>query len=237
MLNIALAAASSPKDLGEALAMFEEALEAALLAERKAALAGVRVKPLEWVRDPLGRGDFSADTIAGQYSVGRLSDGYGAILRHIVDGGQYDQDVARGLPSVKAAKAAANADYESRIRSALEPGEDRYAEGWKAALAEAAEVAENYNDGGSDAKLFASLDIADNILALSPEGKGPDEGHTYEAPRDTSVTVKVRGVGRTVDEPRALLVLLTERPTDDELRSLHEFLRDWPDDHTPEEET
>jgi len=39
--------------------------------------------------------------------------------------------------------------------------------------------------------------------------------------------VKVRGVGRVSDEPRALLVLLTEQPTDDELRSLHEFLREW----------
>lgn len=38
---------------------------------------------------------------------------------------------------------------------------------------------------------------------------------------------RVRGVGRMADEPRALLVLLTEIPTDDELRSMHEFLRAW----------
>lgn len=49
----------------------------------------------------------------------------------------------------------------------------------------------------------------------------------YEAPRDPREVLKVRGVGRVADEPRALLVLLSERPTDDELRSMHEHLRSW----------
>ena len=39
--------------------------------------------------------------------------------------------------------------------------------------------------------------------------------------------VRVRGVGRVVDEPKALLVFLDGQPTDDHIRSLHEFLRDW----------
>lgn len=47
----------------------------------------------------------------------------------------------------------------------------------------------------------------------------------YEAPRDPSVPVRVRGVGRVADEPRAVMVLLTDRPTDDELRTIHERLR------------
>ncbi len=38
---------------------------------------------------------------------------------------------------------------------------------------------------------------------------------------------RVRGVGREADNPRAILVSLTEIPTDDELRSFHEFLRGW----------
>ena len=37
----------------------------------------------------------------------------------------------------------------------------------------------------------------------------------YEAPRDISVPLRVRGVGRVADEPRALLLALDERPTDD----------------------
>jgi hypothetical protein len=62
---------------------------------------------------------------------------------------------------------------------------------------------------------------------LSPQPIRPAE---YEAPRNTSVPLRVRGVGRVADEPRALLVMLTERPTDDELRSMHDFLRDWRSD-------
>jgi hypothetical protein len=55
----------------------------------------------------------------------------------------------------------------------------------------------------------------------------PREMRTYEAPRNPAHVLRVRGVGRVVDEPRALLVLLTERPTDDELRSVHDYLKDW----------
>jgi len=46
----------------------------------------------------------------------------------------------------------------------------------------------------------------------------------YEAPRDISVPLRVRGVGRVADEPRALLLALNERPTDDEIRALHDHL-------------
>lgn len=50
---------------------------------------------------------------------------------------------------------------------------------------------------------------------------------TYEAPRNLTERIRVRGVGRISDEPRAMLILLTERPTDDEIRSMHEYLRGW----------
>lgn len=46
----------------------------------------------------------------------------------------------------------------------------------------------------------------------------------YEAPRDLAVPLRVRGVGRVADEPRALLLALNERPTDDEIRALHDHL-------------
>lgn len=59
------------------------------------------------------------------------------------------------------------------------------------------------------------------------------DGPVYEAPRNPSDPPLVRGVGRTTDEPRALLVLLTERPTDDEIRSLHEYLRGWDPNSKP----
>lgn len=39
--------------------------------------------------------------------------------------------------------------------------------------------------------------------------------------------MKVQGVGRMADNPRAVLISLDERPSDDDLRDLHEFLRTW----------
>lgn len=39
--------------------------------------------------------------------------------------------------------------------------------------------------------------------------------------------LRVRDVGRTEDEPRSVLIALSDEPTDDELRSLHEYLRRW----------
>ena len=62
-------------------------------------------------------------------------------------------------------------------------------------------------------------------LAAEAAIKGA-EPQTYEAPRDPAVPVRIRGVGRVAGEPRALLLALTERPTDDEIRALHDFLRD-----------
>jgi hypothetical protein len=38
--------------------------------------------------------------------------------------------------------------------------------------------------------------------------------------------LRVRGVGRVADEPRALLVSFTDIPTDDELRAFHNYIRD-----------
>lgn len=50
------------------------------------------------------------------------------------------------------------------------------------------------------------------------------EPRDYEAQRDPSRPLRVRGIGRIADEPRALLINLTEIPTDDEIRNLHETL-------------
>jgi len=38
--------------------------------------------------------------------------------------------------------------------------------------------------------------------------------------------IRVRGVGRVADEPRALLVMFTDIPTDDEIRQFHDYVRD-----------
>lgn len=59
-------------------------------------------------------------------------------------------------------------------------------------------------------------------------GDGSAAGATYEAPRDPSHKIRVRGVGRDAAEPRSLSLALTERPTDDELRALHDFFSQRP---------
>lgn len=70
---------------------------------------------------------------------------------------------------------------------------------------------------------------SENLARDMREGRFPQRSDpaVYEAPRDTSQPLKVRGVGRVGDEPRALLVLLNERPTDDELRSVHDHLKSF----------
>jgi hypothetical protein len=39
--------------------------------------------------------------------------------------------------------------------------------------------------------------------------------------------IRVRGVGRVGDEPRSVLVCLTDIPSDHWLRSFHDAIRDW----------
>ena len=45
--------------------------------------------------------------------------------------------------------------------------------------------------------------------------------------------MKVRGVGRDTTDDRFVFIALSDRPTDDQLRSLHEHLRAWQAARTP----
>ncbi len=60
------------------------------------------------------------------------------------------------------------------------------------------------------------------IMTLRPEAIG-----IYEAPRREADEIRVRGVGRDLFEPRSVRVALTERPTDDEIKSIHNWMRGW----------
>jgi len=60
------------------------------------------------------------------------------------------------------------------------------------------------------------------IMTLRPEAIG-----IYEAPRREADEIRVRGVGRDLFEPRSVRIALTERPTDDEIRSMHNWMRGW----------
>ena len=60
------------------------------------------------------------------------------------------------------------------------------------------------------------------IMTLRPEAIS-----IYEAPRREADEIRVRGVGRDLFEPRSVRVALTERPTDDEVKSIHNWMRGW----------
>ena len=77
---------------------------------------GVKVKPLEWGKSSIGERD-KAQTVVGSYFIGDPAPGSYNVL--------FDNDQITALltvcPSLEAAQAAAQADYEARILSALEP--------------------------------------------------------------------------------------------------------------------
>lgn len=183
--------ADSLAEMTGAFARRRDAILAALLAERKAALAGVRVKPLVWVKPPEANTLIKADTIVGTYTIWTFPEAGGRWFATLRGASNYLSYEASDEASCR---VAAQADYESRIRSALEPGEDRYAEGWKAALAEAAawhrkEIVEleigceaswpEYTPELGLHALKVHRESLTAILSLSPEGKGPTD-HTPE---------------------------------------------------------
>lgn len=78
----------------------------------------IAIKPLEWKSRGRKNGDTYANSVVGQYSVGDIWGEIKSLLRTIVDG--QDADQVMGVHgSFEEAKAAAQADYEARIRSAL----------------------------------------------------------------------------------------------------------------------
>lgn len=80
-----------------------------------------RVKPLEWERRGKSE-DWFADAEVGRYEVGLVHHRYVMTLRRISDGQWEDTRFTCGS-GVEAAKAAAQADYERRILSALASSE------------------------------------------------------------------------------------------------------------------
>ncbi len=52
-------------------------------------------------------------------------------------------------------------------------------------------------------------------------------GRPAEAVTSAPQPLRVRGVGRSAEEPRAIILAMTDVPTDDELRELHDLLRHW----------
>jgi hypothetical protein len=74
--------------------------------------SGVKVKPLEWTQED--NGDVIAESVAGWYHIG---------LPHETWSLTTPQGDVLSFDGLEAAKAAAQADYEARIRAALAPSD------------------------------------------------------------------------------------------------------------------
>ena len=95
-------------------------LAAALLSSREEGYrqgVGARVKPLVWVERVGVTGTFDAASVFGTFIATVTDDGRGFWFISGLTTGNYVGG------TVEAAKAAAQADYEQRIMSALEPGD------------------------------------------------------------------------------------------------------------------
>ena len=106
---------------GDALALCDQYpyVEGVEMAIRALPAAQVTVKPLKWVvrQDKYdgGREHYGTGAFGHWYCVRRLKNGVWDIVHH-VDGKAVHLETC---PTLEAAKAAAQADYEARIRSAL----------------------------------------------------------------------------------------------------------------------
>jgi hypothetical protein len=129
----------------------------------------VKVKPLEWYASTDIPGLHNAESpICWWYNVHELNDGR---FKYEGDPCALPQNVQPSAhPTLEAAKAAAQADYEARIYAALTPASDGRAEG----LREAAGIARafDYSIQSSTAADMRAQQIANAILARAAELEG-----------------------------------------------------------------
>jgi len=136
-----------------------EAALADMTQQRDAAMAGaVRVKPLVWVKHP-SVDIWRADTTFGTYKVFGLGPTQSWDFDSFSD---LNDKTSKSAESVTAAKAAAQADYNARILSALTPDPDRML-----ALTAAAE-AQAEARGWNNAMLTAITHVAEIRNAHTP---------------------------------------------------------------------
>jgi len=123
-----------------------EAIVASLTAERDAALVGaVKVKPLVWFDAPNICTREKADALGGHYSLVEFDAGTdeahfavnidlgGLAFVFILEPDPFGGRRPKQFPTIEAAKAAAQADYEARILAAIQPDPEAH----QAALAKA----------------------------------------------------------------------------------------------------
>lgn len=151
-------------DLEGCFPLEQRANEEARHGNRGALERGVMVKPLEWFDQKMG-------------STGRGGDGSIYMLFIEKSGRVSCATVVLNddFENMEAAKAAAQADYERRILSALTPSPRTDQETWEAAIEAAAQECSEWQAFTRYAKERISEEMADAIRAIPyqpPEGEG-----------------------------------------------------------------
>ncbi|WP_097030881.1 hypothetical protein [Cereibacter ovatus] len=125
------------------------------------------MKPLEWV-------DGLSKHVAARAPIPFMNDCYTIwsdfSLHGCKDGPRNE------YPTLEAAKAAAQADYEARILAAIEPAAPTVADDWNAAIRAAATIC-NRNYGKGIGEVHAAI-----LALLRPEDQPADAGKPIAAP-------------------------------------------------------
>lgn len=118
-----------------------------------------KVKPLVWV-DFDGRGAKASAWLQANYMISRWSDGQFELSASYPGYSSGIDGAAMFHPTLEDAKAAAQADHEARILSALEPPDTTLA----AALIEVRRIADQAKCDCAEGKPISAFNVANNIL-------------------------------------------------------------------------
>lgn len=133
---------------------------------------------------------------------------------HEEQGRPYSASVDRdAIAEIRRLRSAAPSDRDVVIEECA-----RVAEEWQ----QYAEPRTDF-DSGLD---YAASQIAGAIRHLKTASSTGD-AYESEAAKRGDRPLRVRGVGRNAGEPRSISVALTGIPNDDEMRDLHDYLREW----------
>lgn len=109
--------------------------------DRLEATRGVKVKPLEWKPASQQLNHLCANSVMGEYEIFIERK---AAMACSLDGVRFEEISVPEPRTPEAAKAAAQADYERRILSALEPDHSEWDAGYDAGIELAAREARRY---------------------------------------------------------------------------------------------
>ncbi|MEN5278119.1 hypothetical protein ABE527_14350 [Brucella sp. TWI432] len=154
-------------------------------------LQGVKVKALEWVKPPLSETLSRCETEFGTYRTWTHDEANGKWFWS-VEGGY--NEVGGSAKDEAAAKAAAQADYEARILSAIEVAPSPRAQALEEALKLTLSVVKLQNGNLYD-DINQIIAEAEAALSSQPVAEGPERGKFYHKHWELSKLLEARNGG------------------------------------------